>query len=212
MQKFLMALTTAAFLSTGASAQAALIMGSIGFNSGAVSPLPTGANLTTFESFQFNMSSKEVDGMGDFAVYNVDPMDPLAPSTSETFLNVIVDVANLSGFQFTSADFGSFVASSGIQTVNDGAFRGFVFTGAFTPSGTGLLAGKETTEANVSVIFLQAGQTGTLNAAVTLQAPPTVRTDAVTPEPASIAMFGTMLVPLALGAFRRRQKAAQAAL
>ena len=32
------------------------------------------------------------------------------------------------------------------------------------------------------------------------------------PEPTSLALFGTMCVPLALGAFRRRQKAAQAAL
>lgn len=204
MQKFLMALTTAAFLSTGASAQAALIMGSESFAVTGISPSGTSESLLSVSQFT-GFTFMTLSGTGDFAAFPVQLMN-----------NSPLDTTSLNTFTFGNATFGTFTATIGAQTsaFSDqiGEQRSFSFVGVFTPGTDPAFAGLTANDASLIISLTQAGGSGNaISASATLNAPPAFR-DVTTPEPASIAMFGTMLVPLALGAFRRRQKAAQAAL
>lgn len=201
MQKFLMALTTAALVSCANSAEAAFIIGSQAFGVQAITP-PTG-NLATIPEFtNLTFVTESTGSTGSFM--------SVADNTSVGSAALTLTPAGLASFSFGNPIYGTFTASSGNELVNSGGFRNLLLLGTFAP-GT-LFGGLEPTAAEFRIAFTQSGDT--ISATATLfsnQSSPS-QTDTVTPEPATIAMFGTMCIPLALGAFRRRQKAAQAAV
>lgn len=204
MQKFLMALTLATSFSVSGVAEAGLIMGSESFSIQNIQPDGFADALHTIGSFS-NLEFVTTAGTGDFASF----------AGSVNLGNSPLNTAALSTFSFGNASFGTFVASSGAQTINffdqSGDIRAFRFLGTFTP-GSGFSASLTASPASLIITFNQSGGLGNaISASATLNAPPAFR-DVTTPEPTSIAMFGTMCIPLAIGAFRRRQKATQAAL
>lgn len=200
MQKFLMALTTAAVLAAGSStANAALIFGSEKFQIAQITPPGTGAGelLSGISSFT-KLEFKTDGGFIDFAPY----------ALNESLGLTSLDSLNLANFSFGSAAFGFFNADSGQDFVM-GTSRSFEFLGTFSPG----FGGYDPTYSRLTISFTQAGGAQTaISASATLASLERPGQISHTPEPTSLALFGTMCIPLALGAFRRRQKAAQAAL
>lgn len=217
MQKFLMALTTTAFLAISGTAEAALILGSQSFSLSGITGagsgnVPNGAPLASITSFG-GLTLTTSSGLGA----NSGGFDAFADGT--LFAVSPLDTANLLGFTFSNAAFGNLTISDAAttsSTVFGQVTRSFFFLGTFTPGsffnpdpGNPVY---DPTPVSFTITMNQSGTGGVISGSATLSAPPAFNDVVMTPEPASIAMFGTMLVPLALGAFRRRQKAAQAAL
>jgi len=209
MQKLLVvALVAALGVVAGNKAQAALIIGSQAFNASGITS-NTG-NVNSAGMFTFNLQTG-VDAAGDYDTsFGGSPGDGIGAS-GLSVMGVSLNAASLSTFAFNITGFGSFAAISGIdQPIGTGS-RSFTFTGNFTPAAGGNLAGFDVSESNLIITFNQAGGTNqVISASVTIQSPASIPTDLVTPEPTSIAMFGTMMLPLALGWYRRRSSAVAA--
>lgn len=205
MQKIMAALLLAAALSACRPAQAALIMGSEAFSLTGVTNnyVPAGANLlniTSFNSFTLKTSS------GNWT--NALVSDPLGNTHS---LGVsALDIGTLNTFAFGDSVFGTFQANAA-QQASSSLFgqlsRTFFFLGTFTP-GTAFVDMSSqpfmSSPASFTLTFNQSGgATSEISGSATLNAPPNV-TNFATPEPTTMAMFGSMCVPLALGWYRRR--------
>ncbi len=205
MQKMIATLLVAAALSAGRPAEAGLIMGSEAFSLTGVTNnyIPAGANLlniTSFNSFTLKTSS------GNWT--NALTSDPLGNTHS---LGVsALDISTLNTFAFGDSVFGTFQANAAQQasSTNLGQLsRTFFFLGTFSP-GTAFvdMSGDPFMDspASFTLTFNQSGgATSEISGSATLNAPPN-STGFVTPEPTTLAMFGSMCVPLALGWYRRR--------
>jgi hypothetical protein len=213
MQKFLMALTVAALVSCVNSADASMIVGSQWFSVTEVAGLDQNGLSTTslVDMTTFTSLTLTTLNTADIGQFNSIPIGTAI--TVPAF-----DLAHLTDFLFGTASVGTFDANSASTSLatssqTSSASRTFFFLGDFAP-GSVFAGAFQTGAASFSLTLMQTGgSTAPIGGLATLTSPPDPTVvDAVTPEPASIAMFGTMLVPLALGAFRRRQKAAQAAV
>jgi hypothetical protein len=193
----------------GDNAQASFLFGSINFNQSLLSPNGTTGpapdrNLLTIVTFTTDFYVSGSSATGDFigtpvgTLVNGFPLNTTSPATLATW-------------GFTSPSFGNFVASSGSQVYSfsspAGNFRGFAFTGTFTP-GT-LYPGKTGSPNNATLLlgFTQAGGTGrSISSSFTID----VEAAAV-PEPASIVMLGSVFGPaVAFGWMHRRRRLARA--
>lgn len=200
MQKFLMALTTAVCFGFASPADASLILtGAMGFD--VTNIQPSAGSLLNVSSFTFDLATNQT-ATNNFSPYIGNP--------AVSFGNVSLNLASPTPLTFSNAGFGTFAGTSFVQILNSSSDSIIQVTGTFTPGASSLLVTYDPVLVDFKISFNQGGN-GTVGSAI-LFSPSGTRGELVNPEPASIAMFGTMLVPLAFGAFRRRQKAAQAAL
>ena len=190
-------LIAAASLSTGA--HAAQISGSqaIGLNStNGLSITPPNVALSAVTQFTLNLVTQTggTSQTGDFVGI---PSVNLSQTT--------LDTTSLNTFSFTSASFGTFTATTGIEIASPANTRTFYFSGNFTPIIPPFAAGITQNTASFLVNMTQSGGagnsisfSGTLNTPAI--APPGV------PEPASLAMAA---VPALLGLVVLRKRAAK---
>lgn len=208
MHRFLMALTTAALVSSVNSADAALILtGSMGFD--VTSIQPSTGSLLGVQSLTFALSTNQT-ATNDFSPYVGQP--------AINFGTVTLNLANAIPIAFSDPGFGTFSGSSFVRILDSETDSIIRITGMFTPGpvGSSLISGFDPGLVDFKISFNQGGN-GTVGSAILFSPSGTqgerpTNTGITNPEPTSIAMFGTMCVPLALGWYRRRQKAAQAAL
>lgn len=190
-------LLAAASLSTGA--HAAQISGSqaIGLNSNnGLTITPPNVALSAVTQFTLNLVTQTggTSQTGDFVGIP-------SVNLNQTVLNT----ASLSTFSFTSATFGTFTATNGIEIASPTNTRTFYFSGNFTPTNPPFGA---TITANTASFLVNMNQSGGAGSAINFSG--TFNTPAIAPpgvpEPASLAMAA---VPALLGLVVLRKRAAK---
>jgi hypothetical protein len=183
-----------AMLVSASVAPASPINGSLPLNGGNLTQ--NGADLSLSTMISATLTLNLSLGSGDYAFI------PLLTNFGPTTLNYTSN-ATLSTFSFSSAVWGTFVASAdpANQVVQKTAnFLDVFIIGTFTPGTNAGWAGKDPTQSSLRFSINQSGSS--ISEAITLSSPATPSPGA--PEPQTLALIGSALVGLAL-ASRKRQ-------
>jgi PEP-CTERM motif len=193
MKKFFSAIAALALVvGMGDVANAAFIFGSLDFTQTALVPDGTAQDLATIGMFTQDDYASGANATDDFVG------TPLATPV----IGLTLDTSNLAAWGFSSAAFGTFSATSGVQTFNALSQRNFAFMGTFTP---GALYPGKSGFVNNAVVLLSFNQAGGPNKAIGSSFTISVDPNPV-PEPATIAMLGSVFGPaVAFGWMRRRR-------
>jgi hypothetical protein len=179
-----------AFLMAAGAAHANPIIGSLPLNGGGLTQ--NGSDLSVSTMIMSGLLTTLSLGAGDYAFI------PIGTNFGPATLNY-TSSTTLSSFSFTSAVWGSFVASANPSNEIIDKTAGFLdvfITGTFTPGSNAGWAGKDPTPASVRFSVNQSGSS--LSEAITLSSPPAVPQQLAVPEPATMALIGTALIGLAL--------------